>query len=51
MDDYEFKPMSETSNRMTYNSRNNYTVVIKCVVTDSAGASKEVTFWLRYSPY
>ena len=51
MDEYSFTAMSETGNRLKYNSRNNYTVVIKCVVTDSAGATGEVTFWLRYSPY
>ena len=51
MDDYDFKVMSETSSSLTYNSRNNYVVVIKCVVTDSAGATEEETFWLQYSPY
>ena len=52
MDDYDFVKMSEgTRNYLDYKSINNRTIVIKCVVTDSAGATGEVTFWLRYSPY
>jgi hypothetical protein len=51
MDDYDFTVMSETRSYLNYNSRNNYVVVIKCVVTDSAGATEEETFWLQYSPY
>ena len=52
MDEYEFSELTgETRKYLDCRSRNGYTVVVMCVVTDAAGASKSVTFWLRYSPY